>query len=177
MPRRCKTTGTTLTAAQRRQAVLDLRIQGDTFSEIGRKLGITKQSAFGHVCRALDELAKGSKDRTAELRALEGERLDALAHVLWPRATHSQNPDLVAVDRMLRIMDRRAKLFGLDMPTKVAPTTPDGERSALAEENTRWVYFMPKPCETEEEWLEQCGITGKGEDQTKREERPDGRKL
>lgn len=152
---RCQTTSTIMTAAQRRQEVLKLRIQGETFPEIGRKLGITKQAAHHHVSKALGELAKANKDRTAELRMLEGERLDAMACVLWPRATDPQNPDLVAVDRMLRIMDRRAKLFGLDAPTKIAPTTPDGEQSASTE-STRWVYYMPKPCETEEEWLEQC---------------------
>ena len=124
---------------------LKLRIQGETFPEIGRKLGITKQAAHHHVSKALGELAKANKDRTAELRMLEGERLDAMACVLWPRATDPQNPDLVAVDRMLRIMDRRAKLFGLDAPTKIAPTTPDGEQSASTE-STRWVYYMPKPC-------------------------------
>ena len=62
MPRRCNTTGTTLTAAQRRQAVLDLRIKGETFSEIGRKLGITKQSAYSHIRKALDDLAQASKE-------------------------------------------------------------------------------------------------------------------
>ena len=60
---------------------------------------------------------------------------------------------MVAIDRMLRIMDRRAKLLGLDMPTKVAPTTPDGEQSASTEESARWVYYLPKPCETEQRAL------------------------
>ena len=38
-------------------------------------------------------------------------------------------PKLQAMDRILKIMERRAKLLGLDMPTKIAPTDPSGEKS------------------------------------------------
>lgn len=37
-------------------------------------------------------------------------------------------PRLAAVDRYLKIMERRAKLLGLDMPNKVALTDPSGEK-------------------------------------------------
>ena len=39
-------------------------------------------------------------------------------------------PRLAAVDRALRIMERRAKLLGLDAPTKVAATNPNGDKEA-----------------------------------------------
>lgn len=39
-------------------------------------------------------------------------------------------PRLAAIDRLLKIQERRARLLGLDKPTKVAPTTPDGEKTA-----------------------------------------------
>jgi hypothetical protein len=38
-------------------------------------------------------------------------------------------PKLQAMDRILKIMERRAKLLGLDMPTKIAPTDPSGEKA------------------------------------------------
>lgn len=41
-------------------------------------------------------------------------------------------PVLSAIDRILRIEDRRAKLLGLDMPTKTALTNPDGTKEAQA---------------------------------------------
>ena len=39
-------------------------------------------------------------------------------------------PILAAVDRAVKLMERRAKLLGLDKPTKVASTTPDGKKAA-----------------------------------------------
>lgn len=41
-----------------------------------------------------------------------------------------QGPKLAAIDRAVRIMERRAKLLGIDMPTKVAQTDPTGEKEA-----------------------------------------------
>ena len=59
------------------------------------------------------------------LRVLEEYRLDALLMVLWPQV---MGGDQGAVDRVLRVMQRRAALRGLDAPTKVAPTDPTGEK-------------------------------------------------
>lgn len=39
-------------------------------------------------------------------------------------------PKLAALDRALKVMERRAKLLGLDMPTKTAITDPTGEKEA-----------------------------------------------
>lgn len=39
-------------------------------------------------------------------------------------------PVLAAVAKAISIMERRAKMLGLDMPTKVAQTTPDGTKEA-----------------------------------------------
>ena len=39
-------------------------------------------------------------------------------------------PRLAAIDRLLKIQERRSRLLGLDKPTKVASTTPDGEKQA-----------------------------------------------
>lgn len=37
-------------------------------------------------------------------------------------------PKLAAIDRAIKVMERRARLLGLDAPTKVAPTNPDGDK-------------------------------------------------
>lgn len=39
-------------------------------------------------------------------------------------------PRLAAIDRLLKIQERRSKLLGLDKPTKVAPTNPNGDKPA-----------------------------------------------
>ena len=54
-------------------------------------IGSLLYQRFG-LPKALDELAQASKGRTAELRMLEGERLDAMARVLWPLATDLETP-------------------------------------------------------------------------------------
>ena len=41
-------------------------------------------------------------------------------------------PILQSVDRLLKIMERRAKLMGLDKPVKVAHTDPTGEKEATS---------------------------------------------
>lgn len=58
------------------------------------------------------------------LRVLEERRLDAILMVLWPLV---RGGDQGAVDRVLRVMQRRAALRGLDAPTKLAPTDPTGQ--------------------------------------------------
>lgn len=41
-------------------------------------------------------------------------------------------PKLAAIDRLLKIQERRSKLLGLDKPTKIAPTDPDGKKLKTA---------------------------------------------
>ena len=58
-----------------------------------------------------------------ELRKLELERLDKLLLGVWPQAVRGNQG---SVDRALRIMERRAKLLGLDAPVKSEWSGPDG---------------------------------------------------
>lgn len=53
------------------------------------------------------------REDTGDLRILEGERLSAMQDALWKRCMRG---DEWAIDRVLKIMDRRAKLLGLDKP-------------------------------------------------------------
>lgn len=41
-----------------------------------------------------------------------------------------QGPLLAAIDRVLKVSERRARLLGLDTPTKVALTNPEGDKEA-----------------------------------------------
>ena len=102
---------------------ISLRREGQSFAQIGQALGITKQSAHNLVKTALDRLADETREVTAQWRALEADRLDCLQVAAWDKAIEG---DLPAVDRVLKIMERRAKLLALDQPIKVAQTTTDG---------------------------------------------------
>ncbi len=50
------------------------------------------------------------------MRAVEGERLDAMQQAVWAAAISG---DTDAIKSVLAIMARRARLFGLNMPAKV----------------------------------------------------------
>lgn len=114
---------TRLVATERRREAVTLRRTGLTYDLIGQAMGITRQTAHKLVMAELRQIAAETAAEADALRALEVERLDRLLQGLWARA---QQGDLDAVDRALKISARRAALLGLDRPTKVAPTTPDG---------------------------------------------------
>lgn len=93
-----------------------------TQTEIARRLGVD-QSTVAKDCKALDALYQ---ERAAQdVAAAKGEdlaRLDELLEVLYPIATLKQRGVkgwLFAVDRVMAVLERRAKLLGLDAPTKV----------------------------------------------------------
>ena len=115
--------------AERRLKAISLRKAGHAWESVGAQMGITQQAAQQLVKRAL---AATMREATADLRALEVARLDDLLLALYSLAT-SNDPELPltrlqleAQDRVLRIMERRAKLLGLDAPSKQEITGADG---------------------------------------------------
>ncbi|WP_329163934.1 hypothetical protein OHB49_28890 [Streptomyces sp. NBC_01717] len=144
-----------LTTAQRDAEAARLRSNGWTYPRIAAKLGFNhKADAYNAVKRVLDETVREAGD---DLRALELDRLDgmyaAAMEVLEREHVTVSNgrvvslddgtplpddgPVLQAIDRLLRIQERRARLLGLDAPVKRDLTLTD-ERvaaiEALAEE-------------------------------------------
>ena len=107
----------------RARRALDLRIQGHSFREIGDMLCIDGSTACRDVARSLRELCLSHQEHAEAMRGIEAERLDAMTAALWPRAAEGE---LGAVDRVVTIAARRARLFGLDAPVKTAQTTVDG---------------------------------------------------
>lgn len=87
---------------------LELRRQGLNYHEIARELKISTNRAYELVQSAL---TRWMLEPAEDVRLLELQRLDALLAALWDKAIAG---DLAVVDRVLRIMERRAKLLGLD---------------------------------------------------------------
>ena len=102
-------------AAQLEQKCLELRSAGLSFREIARELKVAPATAYKAVARGLAAVNAGCREQAQELRALEALRLDQLQAALWERATDG---DVRAIDRILRIMERRARLLGLDEPER-----------------------------------------------------------
>lgn len=100
-----------------------LRVLGATYAQIGERLGISKQAAHEYVTTELALLRAQTAEAAEQVRDLELARLDA---VLVPQLKAAIEGSQGAVDRVLRIQERRAKLLGLDAPTKSEVGGPGG---------------------------------------------------
>jgi len=97
-----------------RQA-LELRRAGLGYEAIGAQLGLKKSQTHRLVQAGLAECRAQVTANADELRSEELSRLDGMLQGLWPRA---RKGEVSAVDRVLKIAERRAKLLGLDAPEK-----------------------------------------------------------
>jgi outer membrane PBP1 activator LpoA protein len=106
-----KTAPAKVPAAARREKALELRAKGRSIRSIAKELKVSKSQ----VQRDLEaELKAAAEDRRkiAELLIdLELTKLDELEQEAWK---HIRDGELPAIDRVLRSMERRAKLLGLD---------------------------------------------------------------
>lgn len=102
-------------AVEHEAKALELRLEGKSFRAIGEALDLSHEGARQACLRGLRRLADESRGIAAELRALEDERLTAMLAAVWPKAKAG---DLDAIDRVLRLGARRAKLWGLDAPKR-----------------------------------------------------------
>jgi len=108
-PRRVRTTEQTIKA-------LDLRKKGFTYTQISEKLKCARSTACRYVLSELENLADQCREEAGQVRDLELQRLDELYLVAWKAISEGSE---TAIDRCLRIMERRAKLLGLDAAEKV----------------------------------------------------------
>ena len=105
----------------RQRQALELRRAGVSYRQIADHLGYAGPSgAHRAVASALKETLQEPADA---LRDLEAQRLDALQRALWPAASAG---DVPAVRAMLSVMERRAKLLGLDSPQRNELSGPNG---------------------------------------------------
>ncbi|MDW8293627.1 MAG: hypothetical protein RML84_11095 [Anaerolineae bacterium] len=93
-----------------------MRIAGASYREIAAQLGVSHEAARKLVQKALEQVSDVSDELRAELRKLELERLDALLRSLWHKVVAGKES---AINTALRIMERRAKLAGLDTADKI----------------------------------------------------------
>ncbi|TQF04770.1 hypothetical protein E6W39_24255 [Kitasatospora acidiphila] len=117
---------------ERRRAAVELRIQGKSWQEIADLLGYdSKGTACNDVRRALQKAVQALAVPMEEYRQLELDRLDKMQDALWPKVLEG---DTKAVDTTLRLMDRRAKLLGLDAPTRTEGVlTLDAVEASIAQ--------------------------------------------
>lgn len=110
------TSGTRLAAAERRERCVALRLGGLPIRAIAAELRCSPGAVHAHLVHVLAEHRAGTAELVEQYRAVEGARLEELHRAVWPAAVAG---DLAAAMVALRIMERRARLFGLDAPTRV----------------------------------------------------------
>lgn len=120
--------------AERDAEAARLRTRSWTYQQIAAELGMSQSAAHAAVKRVLQETVQ---EPAEDLRKLELDRLDDMAQVvtkvlekhhitvsngkvvyLGDKPLEDNAPILAAVDRLLKIQERRAKLLGLDIPVK-----------------------------------------------------------
>ena len=102
---------------------LRLRLAGHTYAALAEMLDYANA---GHCQKQIAKcLLEITREPAKELMELELKRLDEMFIPAYTRAIAGGGPK--AIQSCLHIMERRARLLGLDRPTKIAATTPEGE--------------------------------------------------
>ena len=99
-----------------------LRLQGQSWEVIAKEVGFSSAAvASVETYRYLSKLTVlVSKERREESLTMELARLDELQASVWASAVSG---DLNAIDRVLKIMQHRAKLIGLDLTIERTTST------------------------------------------------------
>ena len=100
-----------LAGAENQRKALELRKAGFGFQAIADQLGYGGPSGAYQAVKAA--LKKTLQEPADEVRALELERLDQAWKAVYPQMLKG---NFGAIDRGLRIMQRRAEYLGLDAP-------------------------------------------------------------
>jgi hypothetical protein len=122
---------------ERRKLVMQYRVAGLNYRQIieqlERRHGITasKGTISSDINQELAHISEEKRAMVERLRALELERLDDISRTLYQTV---RGGDLAAIDRYLRVSERRAKLMGLDAPQKIDAKLTSGVEDMTEEE-------------------------------------------
>jgi len=111
--------------AERDARIFALKKAGVSSREIARRFDMTTSAISKAIQRQLEKLNQESRLNYVEVLRMELERLDALQASIWPMTQNRKQtnpdgsevaiePDLKAVQQVLSVMDRRAKLLGME---------------------------------------------------------------
>jgi hypothetical protein len=138
--------------AERDLRIFKMRQAGVAVSEIGRRFNMSTKSVTSAINRQLQKLNQEALMGYPEVLRMELERLDALQQAIWPLTQHrkvrlddgsevSVEPDIKAIQQVLSIMDRRARLLGMEQQTVNLQVEQVGQadnaRAILAGTNTQ----------------------------------------
>ena len=105
----------------RRDRVMTLLVEGCTVVEIARQLDVTPTQVNTAMTQALKE-ASAHAPSVNQYKEIHHQRVAELLNAWWEPAKTSE----IAFDRVLKLMEREARLLGLDAPLKRELTGKDG---------------------------------------------------
>ena len=140
---------------EKERRVIELRRAGVTYDVIAQEVGYSNASGAYHAyTRALKRTLREAG--TEELREQEADRLDRLQRFAWGSAAQG---NLKAIETIVRIMGRRARLLGLDMPIKQEITMYEGG-SDIDREVQRLVTLLETNSGSESNMADDVSETG-----------------
>jgi predicted transcriptional regulator len=123
--------------AERAARAFALRKAGLSYRDIAEELGVSHQLVYRDVQASIKQFLDEAREHHAQIMAIEAARLDDLQRVMWEQAAMG---DRRAIETVLKIMERRAKLLGLDTPVATKQVnvtlTPD-ELATMSDDELR----------------------------------------
>jgi hypothetical protein len=110
-----RTSARRVNQAFNRRLATELRLQGLSYRQIAARLGISEGTAYKHVVSALNLWNATMPETVEQLRTIEAARLDRLQAKYQPLA---EDGSAAAAALVLKISERRSRLFGLDLADK-----------------------------------------------------------
>ncbi len=107
---------------QRRQTVAANLLAGLNYRAIAEGLGVSLGTVANDVKIVMKRWRKEQLEAASEVAQLELVRLDRALFGIW---SDVQAGDTASIHTMLKLMERRAKLLGLDAPSNVKVTWRD----------------------------------------------------
>lgn len=118
-----------LAALEKRKQALQLALAGVDYQTIADTVGYnSRQAAHKAVKSAIDMTIKPMAE---DVKQMQLARLDKMLTAIWSQVTKG---NLSAIDRAIKLEERRARLMGADAPTKTDVTS-----------NNERIEFVIKP--------------------------------
>lgn len=114
---------------ENRARAFELRKEGLSYRAIGKVMGVSLTTAFEYIQAELNDLREKTVEAAQDVRDMELQRCDEMMAGLWKKGAITGDPAIVMT--VLKVMERRSRLLGLDAPSKaevlnaLIPITPD----------------------------------------------------
>ncbi len=102
-------------ASERASEIMDMRLEGYSLAEIGKKFGVNSGTIHKIIAREVAKSQKKNNQSSEMILSLMDDRLEFMWKALYPQISKGNSR---SCEMGLKIMERQAKLKGLDAPEK-----------------------------------------------------------